>query len=178
MTGARWTGSSTPYLGSEQGDAWRQEAAALGRFGTQRITWAGETEASEEVSAALDLPPGSSVIGRQRLILLDEQPIELAYSYWPTDLARDTDLAQPRKIRGGAVSLLADLGYQPASVDEQIRTRPPTAEEIRALVLSDPREWVLTLTRTITNDDGRPYEASIMVSPGRIGRLNYSMKVD
>jgi DNA-binding GntR family transcriptional regulator len=76
------------------------------------------------------------------------------------------------------VSLLADLGYRPASVDEQIRTRPPTEEEMRALELTDAHEWVLTLTRVIANDHGRPYEVSVMVNPGRIGRLHYSMKVD
>lgn len=178
MASAQWTGSSTPYLDSGQGDVWQQEAAGLGRSGTQRITWAGETEAPEEIRAALGLPAGSGVIARQRLVLLDGQPIELANSYWPIDVAGGTDLAQPRKIRGGAVSLLANLGYRPASVDEQIQTRPPTDEEIHALALDDTHEWVLTLTRIITGNDGRPYEASVMVNPGRIGRLTYSMKVD
>lgn len=178
MADMRWTGSSTPYLGAEQGDAWAQEAASIGRSGAQRITRAGETGAPEDIAAALDLPIGSGVIVRQRTILLDGRPIELANSYWPSDVAGGTDLAQPRKIHGGAVSLLADLGYRPASVDEQIRTRPPTDEEILALELIDAHEWVLALTRIITGDDGRPYEASVMVSPGRIGRLNYSMKVD
>jgi DNA-binding GntR family transcriptional regulator len=178
MADAHWKGSSTPYLSDGQGDVWQQEAAALGRSGTQRITWAGETEAPEEIRAALGLAAGSGVIARQRLILLDEQPIELANSYWPSNVAGGTNLAQPRKIRGGAVSLLADLGYRPASVDEQIRTRPPTEEEMRALELTDAHEWVLTLTRVIANDHGRPYEVSVMVNPGRIGRLHYSMKVD
>lgn len=178
MTDERWTGSSTPYLDADQGDAWQQEAASKGRTGGQRILEAGEETAPADVSIALGLPPGTPVVGRKRLILLDEQPVELACSYWPIDVAAGTPLGEPRKIKGGAVSLLASLGRTPASVDERISARPPTPEEQQTLELTDEHEWVLTLTRVIHSSDGRPYEASIMIMPGRIGRLNYSMKVD
>ncbi|MFJ2676366.1 UTRA domain-containing protein [Streptomyces sp. NPDC087525] len=177
MSSAKWTGSSTPYLDSSRGDAWRQEAEAQGHAGSQRITYAGTTAAPDDVSIALRLAPKTPVMLRRRLILLDGQPVELADSYWPVALAEGTALARPAKIPGGAVSLLAQLGYTAGSVDEQVRTRPPVSEEREALQMTDEDEWVLTLTRTITNSDGRPYEAAVMVSPGRIGRLNYSMKV-
>ena len=177
MSTEGWTGSSTPYLEEGQGDVWRDEAATQGRKGSQRITWAGELEPPKAVMSALGLPPDSHAISRQRLILLDDQPVELANSYWPMEIAQNTDLAQPKKIRGGAVTLLAGLGHRPSSVDEVVHTRPPTDEERRTLQLADT-EWVLVLTRTITGEDGRPYEAAVNVSPGRVGRLNYSMKVD
>ncbi len=178
MTDDRWTGSSTPYIESGHGDAWGKEAAGQGRSGTQRILKAEKAVAPHGVTEALGLRHGTITVTRQRLILLDGQPIELANSYWPTDIAANTPLAEAGKIRGGAVSLLADLGYQPGSVREEVRTRPPTKEEAEVLQLPDNREWVLTLTRTIATADGHPYEVSVMVSPGRIGRLHYSMKVD
>ena len=178
MAGEYWTGSSTPYIESGQGDAWGNEAAAQGRSGTQRILKAEEIPAPQEIANRLNLPPGTPVIKRQRLILLDERPIELAHSYWPADIAAGTPLASTGKVRGGAVSLLADLGYEPGAVAEDVQTRPPTREEAEALQLTDNADWALTLTRTITTPDGRPYEVSVMVSPGRIGRLHYSMKVD
>jgi DNA-binding GntR family transcriptional regulator len=112
------------------------------------------------------------------LILLDGQPIEVARSYWPVNVAADTPLAGTGRVRGGAVTLLAELGYKPGAVTEDVQTRPPTKEEAEALQLTDNSEWVLALTRTIATPDGRPYEVSVMVSPGRIGRLHYSMKVD
>jgi DNA-binding GntR family transcriptional regulator len=177
MSDGGWTGSSTPYLGDSQGDVWRDEAAAQGHTGSQRIIWAGETKAPGDVTSALALAPGSPVISRRRLILLDDRPVELANSYWPTELAGNTALAQPKKIKGGAVTLLAHLGYRPASVDEAVHTRPPTDEERLILQLAES-EWVLILTRTITDAAGTPYEAAVNVSPGRVGRLNYSMKVD
>ena len=178
MTEAHWTGSSTPYIESGQGDAWGTEAAGQGRKGTQRILKAEEGPAPLAIASALDIPTGSPVILRQRLILLDNSPIELANSYWPALVASGTALATTGRIRGGAVSLLAELGYSPGSVTEDVHTRPPTKEEAEALQLTDNSEWVLTLTRTITTPDGHPYEVSVMVSPGRIGRLHYSMKVD
>lgn len=178
MTEARWTGASTPYIESDQGDVWGKEAAEQGRTGTQRILNAGSRPAPRGVAEALDLAPGTPVVARARLILLDGKPVEVAHSYWPAFIADDTPLARTEKIRGGAVTLLAELGYQPGTVSEDVQTRPPTKEEAEALQLTDNSEWILALTRTIASPDGHPYEVSVMVSPGRIGRLHYSMKVD
>jgi DNA-binding GntR family transcriptional regulator len=178
VTENRWAGSSTPYIESGQGDAWGKEAAQQGRSGTQRILSAGQEPAPLAVAEALEQQPGTPVVARQRLILLDGQPIEVARSYWPVNVAADTPLAGTGRVRGGAVTLLAELGYKPGAVTEDVQTRPPTKEEAEALQLTDNSEWVLALTRTIATPDGRPYEVSVMVSPGRIGRLHYSMKVD
>ncbi|WP_381801094.1 GntR family transcriptional regulator [Streptomyces niveus] len=177
MTDVQWSGSSTPYLSGNQVDAWGKEAADRGRVGSQRILKAGPRPADDDVAMRLNLHTGAAVIERQRLILLDGEPVELANSYWPASWADATPLARPGKIPGGAVSLLSHLGYAPGGVDEEVATRPATDEEAEPLKLADG-EWVLTLTRTIRTHDGRPYEVSVMVSPGRIGRLHYSMKVD
>lgn len=178
MTDNRWTGSSTPYIQSGQGDAWGKEAAERGRSGTQRILGAGSQPAPLAVAEAMGVALGEPVVARQRLILLDEKPIEYANSYWPTSVAAGTQLEATGKIRGGAVSLLAELGYRPGTVSEDVQTRPPTQEEADVLQLASNSEWVLTLTRTIATPDGQPYEVSVLVSPGRIGRLHYSMEVD
>lgn len=178
MTEDRWIGSSAPYIASGKGDAWGKEAAARGRSGTQRILGAGAQPASRTAAEGLQVEPGAPVVARQRLILLDGRPIEFATSHWPADIATGTPLAETGKIRGGAVSLLGELGYSAATVDEDVQTRPPTREEAEALQLTDNSEWVLVLTRTLSARDGRPYEVSVMVSPGRTGRLHYSMKVD
>lgn len=178
VTDDRWIGSSTPYIESGKGDAWGKEAAARGRSGTQRILDASTQPAPSAVAEALRIEPGAPVVARQRLILLDGQPIEFATSHWPAAVAEGTPLASTGKIRGGAVTLLAELGYSAGKVDEDVQTRPPTRHEAEALQLADNQEWVLVLTRTIATPDGEPYEVSVMVSPGRIGRLHYSMEVD
>lgn len=176
MTDARWTGASAPYIRPNQGDAWGKEAAAQGRAGTQRILFAGETPAPAEVAFALGLQAGQPVILRRRLILLDNIPVEIADSYWPPSVAAGTALASPGKVKGGAPTLLADLGYEPISVTENVRTRPAAPEELKTLAMEDSSEWVLALRRTITDGSNRPYEVFVSVAPGRIGQLNYSMK--
>lgn len=176
MTDAQWTGASAPYVRPNQGDAWGKEAAAQGRTGTQRILLVGEVAAPAEVASALELPDDQTVILRRRLILLDDIPVEIADSYWPLSVAADTDLAYPAKVKGGAPTLLAALGYEPVSVTENVRTRPATPEELEVLSMADPAEWVLTLRRTIVDSSNRPYEVFVSVAPGRIGQLNYSMK--
>ncbi len=177
MTDAQWTGASAPYIRPNQGDAWGKEATAQGRTGTQRILFAGEVKAPAEVADALGVQQTHPVIMRRRLILLDGTPVELADSYWPLAVAADTALASPDKVKGGAPTLLANLGYEPASVTENVRTRPATPEELEALAMADATEWVLTLCRTITDGSNHPYEVFVSVTPGRFGQLNYSMKV-
>jgi DNA-binding GntR family transcriptional regulator len=177
VSNAQWTGASAPYIRPNQGDAWGKEAASQGRVGTQRILFAGEVAAPPEVAAALDLTDGQAVILRQRLVLLGDTPVEIASSYWPPTVAANTALAAPGKVKGGAPTLLAELGYEPRDVVENVSTRPATPGELETLAMSDASEWVLTLRRTITDDSGRPYEVFVSVAPGRIGQLNYSMKV-
>lgn len=177
MTDAQWTGASAPYIRPNQGDAWSKEAESQGRTGTQRILFAGQTNAPDEVASALEMQPGHAVILRRRLILLDDFPVELADSYWPLAVAADTALASPGKVKGGAPTLLANLGYEPADISENVRTRPATTEELRALAMTDSSEWVLSLRRTIKDASDQPYEVFVSVAPGRVGQLNYSMKV-
>lgn len=177
MSDAQWTGASAPYIRPNQGDAWGKEAASQGRAGTQRILFAGEVAAPTEVATALRLPDGQPVILRQRLVLLDDTPVELASSYWPLDVAAGTALAATGKVRGGAPTLLASLGYEPHGVTENVRTRPASPEELAALAMTDVDEWVLTLRRAITDESNQPYEVFVSVAPGHIGQLNYSMKV-
>jgi GntR family transcriptional regulator len=177
VTDAQWTGASAPYIRPNRGDTWGKEAASQGRTGTQRILFAGETPAPAEVASALGLEAGQPVVLRRRLILLDDIPVEIADSYWPLSVAADTALASPSKVKGGAPTLLANLGYEPASVIESVRTRPAAREELETLAMEDSSEWVLTLRRTIADGSNRPYEVFVSVAPGRIGQLNYSMKV-
>lgn len=177
MTDAQWTGASAPYIHPNQGDAWAAEAATQGRTGTQQILFAGQTDSPTEVATALGVQSGEAVILRRRIILLDGIPVELADSYWPLAVAGGTALAAPGKVKGGAPTLLAQLGYEPAEVAEVVRTRPATPDELKLLALTDPGEWVLTLRRTIKDRGGRPYEVFVSAAPGRVGQLNYSMKV-
>ncbi|MEU3606462.1 UTRA domain-containing protein [Streptomyces sp. NPDC035033] len=167
MAGDAWISETAPYLAPREpgrSDAWTDEAARRGRRGGQRLLHAGETEAPDAVRAALGLPAGERVIVRRRLILLDDRPVELADSYYPLSVAGGTPLAEPRKVPGGAVTLLARLGYAGAEVVEDVSADLATAEEREHLELPGGGA-VLRLLRLTRTADGTPMEASLMTMP-------------
>jgi DNA-binding GntR family transcriptional regulator len=94
-------------------------------------------------------------------VLLDGRPVELADSYYPTAIARGTGLAEPRKVAGGAIALLAELGYEPRHAEEDVYTRPASEDERQALGLTE-HDWVLVLIRTLRAENGEPVEVSVM----------------
>ncbi|MER7455416.1 UTRA domain-containing protein [Micromonospora sp. NPDC126480] len=180
MSATEWLSVSTPYVlprSEGQGDAWAEEAAQQGGVGTQRLLRVGELMPAAHVAQALGIEDDEPVVARQRLMLLDDRPVELTYSYYPVSIARNTALAEPGKIRGGVVSLLAELGYRPRRIMEDVYTRQPDDAERRLLDLSD-REWVLGLTRVSSTDQGCPVEVSVMTMVPWGRRLRYELLVD
>ena len=175
MTGAGpWTSVSMPYVSGHRGDAWGAEAAEHGGKGTQRLLSVAEVVASTTVAEVLGLNPGELAVVRRRLMLFNDRPVELVDSYYPASIARGTRLADSRKIPGGAVALLADLGHPPRRVREDISARLATPDERTTLELNDP-SCVLLLARVLLAGDERPVEASVMtmVADGR--RLRYEL---
>lgn len=163
-----------PYVSGHPGDAWGAEAAAHGGTGTQKLLSVDEVAASATVADALSLAPGDPVVVRRRVMLFNDHPVELVESYYPAAIARNTRLANSRKIPGGAVALLAALGYQPRHVREDVSARLATPHERTALQLDAP-SCVLLLSRVLTTDSGLAVEASLMtmVADGR--RLRYEL---
>ncbi|MFD3581983.1 GntR family transcriptional regulator [Streptomyces sp. NPDC058683] len=179
MSANRWVSTSMPYLTPReqgQGDAWTADAAAQGRRGTQRIVHAGEVPASAEVARLLGIPEQEPVVVRRRLILLDDEPNELTDTYYPTAIARGTGLAATAKIPGGAVTLLAQLGYAGALVREDVRADLPDEAEQQALRIA-PSDPVLLLTRLTLDHDDRPIQVDRMVMPARRQQLRYEIRI-
>jgi GntR family transcriptional regulator len=174
-----WTSTSLAYLQPRavgQPDAWTEETTAQARRGVQRILAAGETVPSADVARALELDEGETAIARRRVMYLDDQPVELTDSYYPPRIARGTRLAEPGKIRGGAVTLLAEMGYTADRVREDVSARMPTADERDALALGE-NEPVLVLTRVTFTSDARPMEVSVMTMRASTQQLRYETKV-
>ncbi|MFE7599815.1 GntR family transcriptional regulator [Streptomyces sp. NPDC057494] len=167
MSGDAWISETAPYLAPRkpgQSDAWTDEAALRGRRGGQRLLQAGETDAPDAIRTALRLSATERVVVRRRLILLDDRPVELADSYYPVAVAGGTPLAEPRKVPGGAVTLLKELGYTGAEVVEDVSAALATAEEREHLDLPEGSA-VLRLLRLTLTTNGTPMEASLMTMP-------------
>jgi DNA-binding GntR family transcriptional regulator len=155
-----------------QTDAWTEEAQ---QRGGQRLAEVAEVDPPASVAEALQLPAGEKAVVRRRVILLDGEPVELADSYYPPSIARGTGLAEKRKIKGGAPTLLAELGYRARHVSEDLDFREADDAEREALALPEGTN-VLTLLRTTTAEDGSPFEVQLMTMKAP-RRLHYEIEV-
>ncbi|MGI5286858.1 GntR family transcriptional regulator [Nonomuraea polychroma] len=174
-----WVSVSAPYVRPRrpgEPDAWAEEAAQQGRVGTHQLRSVEEIRPPGKVADAFGFGPDDTAIVRRRLVLLDERPTELADSYYPSEIARDTRLAESRKIPGGALSMLAELGYQPHSAEERVAARPSTESEQQELDIR-PEDWVLELTRVLRTSDGMPIEVTVMTMVADDRELRYKMIV-
>lgn len=158
--------------GDGQVDAWSEESK---QRGGQRLTDVAEVVPPASVAAALGLSPGDKAAVRRRVILLNDDAIELADSYYPLSIARGTALTEKRKIKGGAPTLLAELGHHPRHVTEDLELRAADAFERTALDLPEGA-IVLTLLRTTQAEDGNPFEVQLMVMKAP-RRLHYEIEV-
>ncbi|HEY7277218.1 MAG TPA: UTRA domain-containing protein [Trebonia sp.] len=72
-----------------------------------------------------------------------------------------TALAEPRRIRGGAATLLAELGYTVDGTVEDIWAAPAPEEEADLLAIA-PGSPVLALFRTPFNADGLAFQVDVV----------------
>ncbi|MGH3889054.1 MAG: GntR family transcriptional regulator [Pseudonocardiaceae bacterium] len=117
-----------------------------------------------EAIIAGEYPPGQalpseSVLAEQYGLKLDDEPVQLADSYYPLDLVRETPIAESRKLLGGTVAALERLGLELGDFEDQVNARAATPQERQALHLADGVP-VLIVTRTSYTADGRPVEVS------------------
>lgn len=125
-----------------------------------------------DIAAALALSEGALAICRRQLISVNEEPAELVSTYYPPDIARGTALAEPRRIRGGTPTLLAELGFQPHRSVDRISARVATQEQYAALRLPGDLPVLRTL-RTVYGGEQRPIEVTVMVKAGHLYELQY-----
>lgn len=172
-----WIVNSLPYLSPRregQADAWSEEAAQAGRVGTQRVREVVTEVPPADVASALGLPPDVAAVVRRRTMLLDDRPVELTDSWYPAQIAAGTALAAPGKIKGGAVTLLAGLGYAVHEAREDITFRATTAGEAAELELQAGTPAIV-LSRTCLTVEGVPFEASVMVMVAEGRHLRYRL---
>jgi GntR family transcriptional regulator len=152
--------SSARYTKPQSGDTWAEDAAQRGQIGTQQLLAVETGPPPPEVQRALKLADGEQVVIRRRLILADNRPVELADSYYPVSIAGGTGLDQPKKIKGGAVRILTELGYPLEDVTETVTARQPSQEEAEILAIN-PTEVLIILARVSCPADGPPVEYAI-----------------
>src|SRR5258708_30137771 len=126
-----WITASTPYLAPRaagERDPWEREVAEAGHVGRHRLTLVGQFPAPDLVAERLGTDQGAPAILRRRLVTLDDRPVEIADSWYPLAVAEGTGLAEQKPIRGGALRLLADLGYTAARHVQDLAIADPAAD--------------------------------------------------
>ncbi len=131
-----------------------------------------EERPSRDVAARL----GSTrkVLARHRRYLLDGRPVETAISYIPTDIASGTPIAEPNPGPGGIYARLEEAGHVLDHFDEEVRSRMPIPDEVRALRLV-PGVPVFHLIRTAFDVDGRAVEVCDTIMAADAYVLAYSL---
>jgi DNA-binding GntR family transcriptional regulator len=110
-----------------------------GQRPAQRLLAVATISAAPEVAMRLDVEENTPVVLRQRLFLVEDQPVALCDSYYPADMAQGTAITEPRLIRGDALAVIEDPAgpirrTAARSVDEST-SRMPTPAEIDQLRL-------------------------------------------
>ncbi|MFJ6846033.1 GntR family transcriptional regulator [Streptomyces griseoluteus] len=156
---------------------WLTEAAKLGARPDSSLLEVRETTAPADVAAALRISGDETVLLREQILTLDDEPVELVKSYYPMAIARGTTITEKRKIRGGTPALLAELGFPPRTSVDRVSARVPTQEQYRALRLPSDLPVLRTL-RVVFSDEERPVEATVMVKAGHLYELQYEFTAE
>jgi GntR family transcriptional regulator len=138
--------------------AYLAELEAEGRVADVEVLEVARVKAPDEVAVWLQLKVGADVLVRVRRYLADGEPMELATSYVPWELAEGTRIAESDTGPGGIYARLEERGHELKRFSEQVTARMPTADEIRALRLQ-PGVPVIRLVRVAYDAGEVPVEA-------------------
>jgi GntR family transcriptional regulator len=169
--------SYMPTTGQDEPYPWMTEAAKRAQRGSVKLLRVAEVEPPPAVAHVFDLNEGERVSLRHQLLMLDDEPAELASIYHPLSIAQGTPLSERRKIQGGSPRLLTDLGFPPREWTDQLSARLPTTDELETLNLPDDVP-VLRTFRVVYTDNARPIEVQILVKGGHLYELAYRQTID
>jgi GntR family transcriptional regulator len=149
-----------------------------GQTPEQRLLEVGWVPAPGEVALRLDVDEGARVVVRRRLFVVNGEPVAFCDSYYPSELAEGTPLAEAERIAGSAYGLIEDptgpiRRRLKRSVDDLV-CRMPTPEEVDGLRLGPGVPVVRTL-RTVYDADGCPVEVQDTVAAADKHQFRYEV---
>jgi GntR family transcriptional regulator len=144
--------------------AQQSEAAALGLTSRQEVLELAEVPAPEWVAKWYEIQPGSPVFMRSRREWVNEQPNQIAISYYRPEVVEGTSIKEQNTGPGGSYARLEEKGLILTKFHEEIRTRMPNPEEVRQLRLP-PGTPVVTVLRIAMTTEG-PVEVFSSVMNG------------
>jgi GntR family transcriptional regulator len=133
----------------------------------------GKAKPSEQIATVLELGKGEQTLVRRRVLYANDEPTQIADSYYPWSIAKDSKpLLAEDAGKGGSYSRLAELGHAPVRFTEDVKVRMPTDVEQRTLDLEGTQP-VFEIWHVAYTDKNRPVEVCIHVMPGHLWTLRY-----
>ena len=154
--------------------AYLAELEAEGRVPEVEVLEVARVKASNDVAVWLQLAIGADVVIRRRRYLADGEPMELATSYLPWELVKGTEIVKPNTGPGGVYARLEEMGHRLKRFSEEVTSRMPSIDEIRALRLQ-PGVPVFRVVRVAYDADERPVEACDTVMAADRYVLSYEL---
>lgn len=157
----------------------RAELLKQNRKGHSDCTRVERVRPPAEIAQRLGLPATTkSVVVRENWYYVEDQPVQVCWTYIPVDIAKGTVLARNGDLgRGSIYARLEDAGHPIASYRDEVVARMPTNEEVLGLRIpvSVP---VLDLVHTSIDADGRPFEVTHFVMRADAVALDYTISND
>ena len=132
----------------------------------------GRTTASSAVARALGIAKGGDVLVRRRVLYANDEPTQIADSYYPWNMVADSDLLRADTGIGGSYGRLATMGIEVVRFTEDINVRTPTDGE-RVVLQLEGNQSVFDILHIAWTVDNQPVEAAFHVLPGHLWTLRY-----
>jgi GntR family transcriptional regulator len=150
----------------------------------QRISWQeyrleraySRVRADPELAGMFELPVGTMLLRRRFVFYARGHPQQISVNYLPWDVVAGTPVADPDREPwpGGTPAQLAFLGHPATRVEESVRSRMPTPEEIETLQ-SAAGVPVFAITRRMLSHDRVLEVCRDIVIPADRVILDYSI---
>ena len=132
-----------------------------------------------DLAPVMGLAVGAEVLVRDRIMGVSEtkNPMQLATSYLPADLARGTALAERDTGPGGIYDRLEEMGHRPLRWKESVSARMPSPEEAEALRLpTDVGVPLLRILRVTTSPTGQVVEVNDTRMSAELFEVGYTIR--
>lgn len=141
---------------------------ALGKKETSKILRIEEVPCPADIAPLLGVAAGDPVVCRERLNLVEGQPVATGRSYYPPEVTAVTpELRQPVSIPSGSRELAAErMGSKQKDVATIITSRLANDRERELLHLPSPFSVVTQAARRVLLANGKVVEVALKVGEG------------
>jgi GntR family transcriptional regulator len=154
------------------------QVAEQGQVPEQQLLEVARVPATEEVAQRLGIAGDAAVVVRRRLFVVNGEPVARCDSYYPTEIADGTALAEPENIEGGAYGLIEDpdgpIGRRLRRSTDDLECRMPTPAEVEELQLGAGVPVVRVL-RTVFDSERVAVEVQETIAAADKHRFRYEV---